>query len=141
MHKKTIWHLVLWLNWFIIFWFWWQGSHVLLSSDWASFTIALGRLAGLSAAYMILLQFFFMGRTPWLESVFGLDTLSRMHHRNGRRGILMLLIHPILLIVGYSSLSQVSLWGQTKTFLLDYEHVWLAAIALGLLLIVVGTSI
>ncbi len=141
MSKKTAWHIVFWFNWLIIFYFWWQGSGDLVSAGLPSLTIAAGRLAGLSAAYMILLQFFFMGRTPWLERVFGLDVLSRLHHRNGRRGIVLLLFHPVLLILGYRSLAGVSLIEQTKTFLFGYEYVLWAAIGLGLFLIVVGTSI
>jgi predicted ferric reductase len=141
MNKRLAWQILLWLNWLLIFWFWWQGSSGLVSAGWPSLTIAIGRLAGLSAAYMILLQFFFIGRSPWLERVFGLDTLSRLHHRNGRRGIIILIFHPILLILGYKSLAGVSLIAQTKSFLFGYEHVLWAAIGLGLFLIVAGTSI
>lgn len=141
MNKKILWRIVLWLNWVLIVSFWFSGSRELLSLGVPSLAVALGRLAGLSAAYMILLQFFFMGRTPWLERVFGLDTLSRMHHTNGKWGLVVLLFHPVLLTFGYSRIAGISNWHQFTTFLTDYEHVLLAFIGLMLFLVVVGTSI
>lgn len=59
-----LWKLIWILNWLLIYWFWWQGSREALLFGGASSMIALGRLAGPAATYMILLQFFFMGRTP-----------------------------------------------------------------------------
>src|SRR3989344_1790076 len=141
MSAKRLWYAFYVANWLLILSFWWQGSSVSLLSGGALTIVALGRLAGLSAAYMILTQFFLMGRTPYLERVFGLDRLSRLHHTNGNRGLLLLLIHPVLLTVGYSSIAGVSLPRQFLNFLTDYEHVLLAAIAFALFILLVGVSI
>ena len=103
--QKTLWKFLLVANWAIIFWFWWQGSGNLFDPNYSFWLLALGRLAGLTAAYMILLQFFFMGRLPFLERVFGLDNISRLHHQNGKYGLLLLLLHPILLVFAYAPLS------------------------------------
>lgn len=138
---RKVWQIILWANWAIIFFFWFRGSGSLLSQGLASILIASGRLAGLTAAYMVLQQFFFMGRMPWLERVFGLDKLSRMHHDNGKRGLFFLLLHPILLLVGYSLVGNVGLWAQLKSFMFQYEHVLWATLGLDLFIIVAGTSI
>src|SRR3990167_7197643 len=107
--KKIFWHTLLWLNWGIIFWFWWTNSGKLISPNLADMAIVFGRLAGLVAAYMILLQFFFMGRLPFLERVFGLDKLAKIHKKNGKWGFYFLILHPSLLVWGYSRLAKISL--------------------------------
>ncbi|HYE59807.1 MAG TPA: ferredoxin reductase family protein [Candidatus Kapabacteria bacterium] len=139
--KKLVWNILLWANWAIIVLFWWNGASALFSAGFSSIVIAFGRLAGLVAAYMILLQFFFMGRTPWLERVFGLDRLSRIHQTNGRWGFLFLMLHPILLVWGNSIQSGVGPITQLMSFFTDYEHVALAMFGLLLFIIVVASSI
>lgn len=139
--KKTAWYIVLFANWALIAFFWWRGSGSLLADGMPFILISLGRLAGLAAAYMILQQFFFMGRTPWLERVFGLDTLSRLHHKNGQWGFLLLLFHPFLLVFGYAAATAVPLADQLKKFLFDTPYVGWAAIGLALFIVVVATSI
>lgn len=101
----------------------------------------LGKLLGLLGGYMILLQFFFMGRLPFLERVFGLDTLSRYHQRNGRWGIVLILLHPVFLTLGYASLADVGLWAQFLDFLSNYEDVSKALVGLVLFSTVVATSL
>ncbi|OGY43865.1 MAG: hypothetical protein A2729_05285 [Candidatus Buchananbacteria bacterium RIFCSPHIGHO2_01_FULL_39_14] len=139
--KKIFWHTLLWLNWGIIFWFWWTNSGKLISPNLADMAIVFGRLAGLVAAYMILLQFFFMGRLPFLERVFGLDKLAKIHKKNGKWGFYFLILHPILLVWGYSRLAKISLVDQFLDFFFNYPHVYLAVIGLILFIIVVISSI
>lgn len=135
-----LWKSLFWANWLVIAWFWWTYSGSILFQSVPNAAVAIGRLAGLSATYMILLQFFFMGRTPWLERVFGLDTLSRMHHKNGKRGFLFLLLHPLLIVWGNGAMSEVSFVAQLAS-LLGIDEIMLAAAALVLFSIVVASSI
>ena len=139
--KKIFWHTLLWFNWGIIFWFWFWGAKNLNFNNLADLTIIFGRLSGLAAAYMILLQFFFMGRTPFLERVFGLDKLAKIHKKNGKWGFYFLILHPILLTWGYSRLAQISLTDQFLDFFTHYPHVYLATIGLILFIIVIAASI
>ncbi|MDO8495129.1 MAG: ferredoxin reductase family protein [bacterium] len=139
--KKLFWQILLWANWAVILGFWWNGSGGLFNQGLPWALIALGRLAGLAAAYMILQQFFFMGRLPLLEGTFGLDKLSRIHHTNGQRGLVLLLFHPALLILGNKALSGEGFIGQFKLFLMDYEHIWLALVGLSLFVAVVAVSL
>ncbi len=138
---KIIWLGFLIANVGIIFYHWSQGSHDLLSVGFPSAFIAFGRVAGFAAAFSILLQFFFMGRTPWLERIYGLDKLSRIHQFNGKLAFYFILLHPILLILGYSGLSEISPWQQLLTFFHDFEHVNYAIIGAGLFFVVISSSI
>lgn len=141
MDMKKFWHILLWVNWAVILFFWWKGSGSQLGDGFGLTVIALGRLAGLAAAYYILRQFFFMGRFPWLERTFGLDQLSRMHHDNGKKGLVLLLVHPVLIILGYASLASLSFTDQLWIFLTEYKHILWALVGLALFVIVAGSSI
>lgn len=139
--RKIFWLGIYLANWGIIFYYWFYGSGSLLWAGKYEFLISFGRIAGLGAAYMILLQFFLMGRMLWLEGVFGLDKLSRVHHKNGKWGMVLLLIHPVFLVFGYSGLSGFGLWDQFVSFLVSYEHVNWAFLGAGLFFAVIATSI
>lgn len=138
---RRLWQALFWVNVGIILWYWWQGSGDLMLSGGANVLIALGRLSGLALTFTVLLQFVFMGRAPWLERVFGLDTLARVHRTSGKWSIVTLLLHPLLLVIGYSQLTGLGWLGQLSSFIFDYEHVQLAFIAAILLLMVVVTSL
>lgn len=141
MINKTTWKLIYWANWIVIIGFWWSNSDGIFSGGAISSLSAFGRLAGLVAAYMILLQFFFMGRTPYLERVFGLDKLSRIHHTNGQWGILFLIFHPVLLIWAGKDFMGNSFFAQTKLVLTSSIEMTLAGVGFLLFCIVVGSSI
>ncbi|MCR4279858.1 MAG: ferric reductase-like transmembrane domain-containing protein, partial [Candidatus Komeilibacteria bacterium] len=138
--KKNLWRLFYWLNWLVIFGFWYSHSGQQLS-DWTGALVSLGRIAGLAAAFMILVQFFLVGRNPLLEKVFGLDRLTKIHHSHGQWALILLLLHPLLITYGYSRTTGVNYGTQFWTFLTEYDHIWLAAIGLLLFITVAVTSI
>ncbi len=121
---------------------WWIISGGLIESgDLSAVLLALGRLAGLLAVYFVLQQFLMMGRSYWLEKVFGLDKLTRIHHLNGYLSISFIIIHPILLIFSYSIGSGVSFWAQFMDFLYNYKDVGWAALAALFFILIVFLSI
>lgn len=141
MHKK-LWYFLLAVHVGIMIGFWLYTSGSFLTEGWSYALIALGRITGLLAAYFVLLQFFFVGRTPWLERVFGLDSLIRMHRRSGQWGILLLLVHPAFLAWGYGAGAGVGFFSQMSQFVFHSgDDLLAAAISLVLFLVVVGTSI
>lgn len=103
--------------------------------------LALGQLFGLLAAGCALLQFMLMGRAPWLEHAFGLERLAKLHRLNGYATITLIVIHPMLLTLGYAGLAHIGLITQYVNFLTKFQDVWKAFIAELLFLGVVGTSI
>lgn len=140
--QKKTWQAIFWVNVVIILVWWWQGSGWLLTTGgWPGFFIAIGRLLGLSAAFAILLQFIFMGRAPWLERVFGLDQLSRIHHTNGMWSFWLIVSHPLFLTIGYSLVARVSLLEQFLLFITSYPYALWALVGLILFVIVITTSL
>ena len=109
---------------------WLNGSFLdIRSSNIAGPLIALGRLAGLLAFYLILWQIMFIGRVGWIERAWGHDRLSRFHHFFGIVAIAILALHPILLTLGYSKLAQTTLTSQFLLFLSKYHYTISALIA------------
>jgi predicted ferric reductase len=74
-----------------------------LFSDQAGLLLALGRLAGIIGALGVMSQLLLISRAKWLEPLFGLDRLTRVHHFNGLVIPFALLVHPPL-VVWYQSL-------------------------------------
>lgn len=105
------------MNVLIIGGFWWTISGALLFKGGPSALLSLGRIAGLLAAFLILLQLFTIGRTAALERTFGLDTLARFHRLSGQWGITLLLLHPILVTAAYAGFGKISFVTQTRDFL------------------------
>ena len=121
---------------------WWNFSGSLVSSgNTASIMTGIARLVGLLAAVMMLLQLILIGRVKWVEAVFGLDKLSRLHRTNGYIILGLILLHPFLMTFGYSLTDGTSYFSQLLTFLKFWEHVLLAFIGWAILLVTVGISI
>lgn len=139
--KRSLWVGLFWFNWGVILFFWLYGSGALLLQGWPSVAIALGRLFGLGAAYMVLMQFFLMGRNPLLEGVFGLDKLSVIHRRHGIYTAVFFIFHPILLLGGYGALSNTNPVAQFLDFFNNYEKIPFAVLGFIGLLVVIVTSI
>ena len=67
-------------------------------SDKIGLVMAFGRLAGIVAALGVMGQLLLVSRAAWLEPLFGLDRLTRFHHKAGLIIPLALLIHPPLVV-------------------------------------------
>lgn len=125
----------------VVLYFWWQGSGALFKADTNSMLLALGRLSGLLLVSLVFLQVMLMGRARWLEPVFGLDKLARVHRTVGKIILVFLIAHPLLIVYSYSNFDSVSLWQQYLRFIFNYEDVFKASIAVWILLFVVVYSI
>lgn len=134
-----------WLFWaanlLVVVGFWAANSGAQLLDGTLHPALALGRLAGLLATYCVLVQFVLMGREGWLEPIFGMDRIARVHRLNGYTAYILALTHPTLLLFAYSDLTGNSLLQQFIEFELNYPYVFLASIAATILTITVGLSI
>ena len=63
----------------------------------------VGRLCGLLASVLMLLQVLLMARIPFVEQAWGQDELVRVHRLVGFTSFNLMLAHIILITVGYSS--------------------------------------
>ena len=136
MKKVAVW-LLLAVNCALVVGFWyWRTAHNplgnLLMLDAASKLLAAGRLAGLLAVLGVLSQLLFIGRIRWIEQLYGLDRLSRLHHYNAFVVLLFLLAHVVCLTISYSLQRDAGWWEQFVTFLRDWEDLLAAAIAFAL---------
>lgn len=139
--KSALLWLFLLANLAIVAWFWWSGSGAYVASlDTGKLLIAFGRLSGLLLVLFVLFQLMLIGRIAWIEHVFGLDKLSRLHHWIGFTLLSLLLAHPILLSLGYGLRTGSDLVRQFLDFQ-GWENVSKATVALGLFLFIILISI
>ena len=118
-------------------WFWFHTHHPtgnLLAEDSSGMLLAWGRLAGLLAVLSILFQLLLIGRVRWVARSFGMDRLTRLHHRVGFALILLLLLHPVLLTYGHALQADVSCWEQVVDFCKTWRGVLTAVVGLGLII-------
>src|SRR4051794_24761928 len=64
---------------------------------------SLGRLTGLVAADLLLLQCLLMARIPWAERAWGQDRLARWHRLLGFTSFNAMLAHVVLITIGYAA--------------------------------------
>jgi predicted ferric reductase len=127
--RRYFFYLFLLLNLGVILTFWWQGSGSFFALGHATVLIALGRLAGLLAAFFVLLQFSLIGRNVWVERTFGFDRLAHFHRYTGFCAIFFVILHPLLIIRGYSLLNGVGFIAQELDFITNYEDVLESTVA------------
>ena len=129
------------LNVAIIGYFWWHGSgtEFLHSSD--GWVRGLGRLAGLLAAFSIIIDFVLIARLPFMEQAFGRAKQTIWHKYAGYTAYLLLIAHFSLLTVGYGVVDKLGLWPQFWSFATTYQDVLNSIIAFLLLTVIVGLSI
>lgn len=119
------------VNLALIFFVWWQGSSsLLLQQNPGSVLIALGRITGLLAEYLLLLQLILIGRIRVIETAFAFDRMNQLHRWIGTYLVLLLVLHPILLVLGYAQANQLGLAAQFVQFLTGWEGVFLGFIGL-----------
>jgi ferredoxin-NADP reductase len=100
---------------------------------------ALGRLAGLLAAYAMVVVVVLVARVPPLERAIGQDRLVAWHRKLGPWPLYLLLVHGILITVGYARQAKVGVLHQLGQLLWTYSGV-LAATVGGVLLFTAGIT-
>ncbi len=140
--KKFLLYLLFVCNLTAIIYLWINGSrYYLTAGDGSGLLIAMGRLMGLLAEFFILLQLILVGRITVIEQQFGHDRLNQLHRWVGYSIAIFLLGHPLLLTFGYGQLSQVSFISQFSNFILNWEDVFKAFLALLLFVSVIISSV
>lgn len=137
---RFIFFTIIFANLAITILIWWQGSNSLLVNQ-SGWFIALGRLFGLLAQLTILMQLVLIGRIGFVERLFGHDTMNRFHRLIGYSIMGFFLPHPILLVLGYSKINEVSLITQYFNFVLNWEDVILASFGLFIYAIIIAISL
>src|SRR4051812_13557253 len=101
----------------------------------------LGRLAGLLASYLMLLQVFMMARVPFVERSYGQDELARRHRLIGFTSFNLMLAHVALILSGYALTDGRNVVPETWHLVVTYPGMLLAAAGFAALVMVVVTSV
>ena len=128
-----------------LFWFglgaallpWWLDTAPDAMRGAGSVLTAAGRIIGLVAGYVLLVQVMLMSRLGWLERWIGANDLILWHRELGGFLVVAVLAHAALVTFGYARTEHVSVLGQTWTFLTEYEEV-LKAFAATAMLVGIG---
>jgi predicted ferric reductase len=102
---------------------------------------ALGRLTGLWAADLLLLQVLLMARIPLVERAFGQDRLARWHRWTGFTSFHLMLVHVGLIVLGYAGSDRMNVIAETWSMVITYPGMLLATAGTLLLIMVVVTSL
>ncbi len=102
---------------------------------------AVGRLTGLWASDLLLLQVLLMARIPMVERAFGQDRLARWHRWTGFSSFWLMIAHIILITIGYTGTDSPNFFGELWDLIWTYPGMLLATAGTAALILVVVTSI
>ena len=114
-------------------------SHGSLAAPGGQLT-ALGRLAGFTGAYLILIMVVLVARLPWLERSVGQDQLIRWHRRVSPWAIGLITAHVVLITLGYAQAARSPVLAEIWLLLRSYPDILAAAAGFGLLVLAGITS-
>lgn len=121
--------LLLWVGLLAAVLPWWLDTAPgAVNTRFATLTAA-GRISGLVAGYLLLVQVLLMSRLRVLERWIGAEQLSRWHRDLGATLLVAVLAHIGLIIAGYAQVEGKSLLGEATTLLRDYEDMLSAFVA------------
>src|SRR5664279_5371601 len=81
---------------------WWVNTIAGSLSGPGAIVTALGRVTGLFAGYLVLVQLLLLARLPWFERAVGLDRLTGWHRGLGTNTVVLICAHVLLTVEGYS---------------------------------------
>ncbi|MEO7586411.1 MAG: ferredoxin reductase family protein [Arachnia sp.] len=132
------------LGWLVLLFvvvLWVAGGGIASFGTWGGAITSVGRLAGLLASALILLQVLLMARVPFVEQAWGQDELARVHRLVGFTSFNLMLAHIVLVILGYSVGTKFGVIGTFLDEVLNAPGMLLALAGAVALVMVVVTSI
>ena len=130
-----------WLVLLLVTALWVKGGGIQGLTSVPDALMSTGRLTGLIASALLLVQVFLMARVPWVEQAWGQDQLARTHRLVGFTSFTLMLAHIVLITLGYAAGSSLGLWGTTVDFVVTYPGMLLAVAGTAALVMVVVTSV
>lgn len=79
--------------------FFFESSTMYYKFGWDKILLRSGKMVGLAATFSLLLQLPLAGRLKWLDRIYALPTLYRIHRINAWCLMLLVFVHPILVFV------------------------------------------
>jgi predicted ferric reductase len=118
-----------------------NGGVQQLAGGGAGAVSAAGRLSGLWASDLLLLQVLLMARIPLVERAFGQDRLARWHRWTGFTSFWLMIAHIILITLGYAAAAHANAFAELWDMIWTYPGMLLATVGTAALVMVVVTSI
>jgi ferredoxin-NADP reductase/DMSO/TMAO reductase YedYZ heme-binding membrane subunit len=103
--------------------------------------VAVGRFAGLTGAYLLLVMVVLVARLPALERLIGHPRLTKWHRRLSPWPLLLLTIHAATSMIGYAKLQRTGVWHEFGVALSRYSGMLGAIVGLALLIVIAALSI
>ncbi len=102
---------------------------------------AIGQLTALAAAYLSLIGLVLVGRSPWLDQLFGMDRLASAHRWIGFATLWLILAHGVFTTVGYALGDGRNVVDEFVALVLTYPYVLWATVSGGLFVAIAVSSI
>jgi predicted ferric reductase len=125
----------------VIVWLWLHGGGVSRVHGSAELLTSLGRITGLVAVYLALIQILLLSRLPPVEQLVGFDRLTVWHRRNGKICIGLVVAHTALITAGYAATDQISIPSEFSRLLSSYPGMVTATIGTVIMVGVVISSL
>jgi predicted ferric reductase len=125
----------------VITWLWVGGGGISSVHSTGDAFTSIGRLTGLFAAYLALVEVVLLARVPWIERLVGFDRLTAWHRRNGHAVLWLVLAHVVAILIGYAALDKLSFPAEVQTMTTSYPGMVTAWVGTGLLIAVVVSSV
>jgi predicted ferric reductase len=93
----------LWLGLLLVSYWWVADGGIQDLGGWAGALTSVGRLAGLLASLLLLVQVLLMARVPALEAAFGQDRLAHVHRLVGFTSFNLMVGHIVAITWGYAA--------------------------------------
>lgn len=133
--------VALWAGLLLVTYWWATGGGIQDLGGWETGLDSTGRLTGLLASVLLLVQVLLMARVPVLEHAFGQDRLAHVHRLVGFTSFNAMVGHIVLITWGYAAgelaRTPATLWDLT----VNYPGMLLAVAGTVCLVMVVVTSV
>ena len=129
-----------WLSVLVVIALWLAGGGLAAVHSGGEALTSLGRVTGLVASDLLLVQVLLMARIPLVERSYGQDELARRHRWVGFASFNLMVLHVVAITLGYAATSPAGLWGTIVDFVLNYPGMLLAVAGTVALCAVVATS-
>jgi len=140
-HVRLATSAALWSSLLLVSYWWAAGGGLRDLNGWETGLTSVGRLTGLFASVLLLMQVLMMARLPVLERAFGQDELIRLHRLVGFTSFNLMAAHIGLITWGYAAgdiaATPTTLWNLTT----DYPGMLLAVAGSALLVMTAVTSV
>ena len=133
--------ILTWASMLVVVALWVGGGNVQDLTGWGTGLTAVGRLTGLVASDLLLIQVLLMARIPLVERVYGQDELARRHRLVGFWSVNLMVAHIVVVTVGYAVQARTNVFAEAWDLVVDYPGILLAVAGAALLLLVAVTSI